>query len=146
MACKAILLGLEDAGLTVAELDGFAIYSNSCDPAEVAQTLGVPEVRFAATLTSGGGGAAGSLGLAAAAIVSGQAEVCVSLMTLQQVARRLGGTAVDGGGAGGGESPIRTEPPRAPHRRVHHGLGADLSRAQLLDADPPPHAPVRHPA
>src|ERR1700735_4928921 len=63
LACKAILAALDDAGLTVQDLDGFTIYSSSCDPAQVAAVLGVPEVRFAATLTSGGGGAAGSLGL-----------------------------------------------------------------------------------
>src|SRR3954447_6296922 len=108
MMCTAILAALEDAGLTVQDLDGFAIYSFACDPAEVAAILGVPEVRFAASLTSGGGGAAGSLGLAAAAITSGQAEVCVTLMTLQQAARRLGGSAVGdgtGGLGGGGGSP-----------------------------------------
>src|ERR1700749_501954 len=108
LACKAILGALDDAGLTVRDLDGFTIYSSSCDPAQVASVLGVPEVRFAATLTSGGGGAAGSLGLAAAAITSGQAEVCVTLMTLQQAKRRLGGTAVGGGApglGGGGRSP-----------------------------------------
>ena len=49
MACTAILAALDDAGLSVSDLDGFAIYSNSCDPAEVASVLGVPEVRFAAT-------------------------------------------------------------------------------------------------
>jgi acetyl-CoA acetyltransferase len=108
MACTAILAALDDAGLTINDLDGFAIYSNSCDPATVGATLGVPEIRFAASLTSGGGGAAGSLGLAAAAITSGQAEVVVSLMTLQQARRRLGGTQVVGaasGGGGGGGSP-----------------------------------------
>lgn len=106
MACTAILAALDDAGLTIKDLDGFAIYSSSCDPATVGAVLGVPEIRFAATLTSGGGGAAGSLGLAAAAITSGQAEVCVSLMTLQQAQRRLGGTQVAaGGGGGGGGSP-----------------------------------------
>src|ERR1700760_4494626 len=96
LACKAILAALDDAGLTVRDLDGFTIYSSSCDPAQVASVLGVPEVRFAATLTSGGGGAAGSLGLAAAAITSGQAK------------RRLGGSAVGGGApglGGGGSSP-----------------------------------------
>lgn len=102
MACTAILAALDDAGLTIKDLDGFAIYSSSCDPATIGSILGVPEIRFAATLTSGGGGAAGSLGLAAAAITSGQAEVCVSLMTLQQAQRRLGGTQVAGGGGGGG--------------------------------------------
>jgi len=102
MACTAILNALADAGLTIKDLDGFAIYSSSCDPATIGAILGVPEVRFAASLTSGGGGAAGSLGLAAAAIVSGQAEVVVSLLTLQQAKRRLGGTQVEGGGGGGG--------------------------------------------
>ena len=108
LACKAILGALDDAGLTIEDLDGFTIYSSSCDPAQVASVLGVPEVRFAASLTSGGGGSAGSLGLAASAIVSGQAEVCVTLMTLQQAKRRLGGSAVGGGGpglGGGGGSP-----------------------------------------
>src|SRR5258708_47198 len=92
MACTAILNALDDAGLTVKDLDGFTLYGYAIDPAYVASILGVPEVRFAATLTSGGGGAAGSLGLAAAAICSGQAEVCVTLITLQQTTHRLGGT------------------------------------------------------
>jgi acetyl-CoA acetyltransferase len=96
MACQAILLALEDAGLTIRDLDGFAIYSYSCDPAQVATTLGVPEVRFAASLTSGGGGCAGALGLAAAAVHGGMATCLVTLMTLQQLNRRLGGSAVGG--------------------------------------------------
>jgi acetyl-CoA acetyltransferase len=95
MTCQAILAALDDAGLSVADLDGFALYASACDPAEVAAVLGVPEIRFAATLTSGGGGSAGALGLAAAAIVAGQAEVCVTVMALQQATRRLGGGAVD---------------------------------------------------
>jgi acetyl-CoA acetyltransferase len=96
MGCKAILLALEDAGLTIQDLDGFAIYSFACDPGEVAAALGVPEVRFAASLTSGGGGCAGALGLAAAAIDGGMATTCVTLMSLQQFNRRLGGSAVGG--------------------------------------------------
>ena len=96
MACTAILAALDDAGLSINDLDGFAIYSNSCDPAEVASVLGVPEVRFAATTTSGGGGCAGALGLAAAAIHGGMATCCVTLMTLQQLNKRLGGSEVGG--------------------------------------------------
>jgi acetyl-CoA acetyltransferase len=103
MACKAILLALADAGLTVNDLDGFAIYSSSCDPAQVGSALGVPEIRFAAGTTSGGGGSAGAIGLAAAAIVSGMADVVVSLMTLQQASRRLGGTN-DGASRNGASS------------------------------------------
>ncbi len=96
MACTSILAALDDAGLTINDLDGFSIYSSSCDPAAVAAELGVPEVRWATTLTSGGGGCAGALGVAAAAIDSGMATTVVTLMTLQQLNKRLGGSAVDG--------------------------------------------------
>src|SRR5579862_485860 len=78
LACTAILAALDDAGLTVQDLDGFSIYSGSCDPAYVAAELGVPEIRWATTLTSGGGGCAGALGVAAAAIEGGMANVVVT--------------------------------------------------------------------
>jgi len=96
MACSAILLALEDAGLEVADLDGFALYARGYDPSELAAALGVPEVRFCSMITGGGGGSAGSLGLAAAAIHGGMAKTVVSVMTLQQRDRRLGGSAVGG--------------------------------------------------
>lgn len=96
MACTAILAALDDAGLTIKDLDGFSIYSNSCDPAAVAAELGVPEVRWATTLTSGGGGCAGALGVAASAIDGGMATTIVTLMTLQQLNKRLGGSAIGG--------------------------------------------------
>ncbi len=95
MACKAILAALEDAGLTINDLDGFAMYSHGFEPAEMAAVLGVPEVRFCAQITGGGGASGAVVGLAAAAIYSGQATCVVSLMTVQQYNRRLGGSAVD---------------------------------------------------
>lgn len=84
LACKAILAAVGDAGLTVKDIDGFAYYSGGFDTGFFAQTLGIPEIRFSATLTAGGSGSAGSVGLASAAVIAGQAEVVVSLMTLQQ--------------------------------------------------------------
>src|SRR5690348_12714502 len=90
LAGKAVILALRDAGLTVDDLDGFALYSMGFDTSLLAQWLGVPDVKFTAMLTGGGGGAAGSVGLAAAAIVSGMADVVVSVMTLQQAASRFG--------------------------------------------------------
>src|SRR5690349_16685005 len=90
MAGKAVIAALTDAGLTVDDLDGFALYSMGFDTSLLAQWLGVPDVRFTAMLTGGGGGAAGSVGLAAAAIVAGMADVVVSVMTLQQAASRFG--------------------------------------------------------
>ena len=90
LAGKAVIAALDDAGLTVDDLDGFALYSMGFDTSLFAQWLGVPDVRFTAMLTGGGGGAAGSVGLASAAIVSGMAECVVSVMTLQQAASRFG--------------------------------------------------------
>ena len=92
LAGKATLAALDDAGLTVDDVDGLALYSVGLggDTSLFAQTLGIPEVRFTAMLTGGGGGAAGSVGLAAAAIHAGMATTVVSLMTLQQAASRFG--------------------------------------------------------
>jgi hypothetical protein len=55
LACKATLGALDDAGLTINDVAGFTIYSGSCDLAQVAAALGVPEARFAASLTPGQG-------------------------------------------------------------------------------------------
>jgi acetyl-CoA acetyltransferase len=102
MACSAIIAAMDDAGLPLDTLDGFALYSHGADVALIAQTLGLPEVRFTAGLTGGGGGSAGSVGLAASAIVAGQAGVVVSLLSLQQAQRRLGAAFAPQGGSGGG--------------------------------------------
>ncbi|MDT5249075.1 MAG: hypothetical protein QOJ28_1709, partial [Mycobacterium sp.] len=97
LAGEAILSACEDAGLPVTDIDGFAYYSGASagytekmDTADFMETLGIPEVRFTAALTSGGGGSAGAIGLARAAIVAGDASVVVTVMALQQSKQRLG--------------------------------------------------------
>src|SRR5829696_8369571 len=97
LAGDAILAAVEEAGLSVKDIDGFAYYSEAgagygdkFDTALFMETLGIPEVTFSATLTSGGGGAAGSIGLARAAILAGDASVVVTVMALQQSKQRLG--------------------------------------------------------
>ena len=97
LAGTAILAACEDAGLSVKDIDGFAYYSgagagygDTMDTAVFMETLGIPEVTFTAALTSGGGGSAGSIGLARAAIVAGDATVVVTVMALQQAKQRLG--------------------------------------------------------
>jgi acetyl-CoA acetyltransferase len=97
LAGEAILAACEDAGLSVKDIDGFAYYSGASagytekmDTADFMETLGIPEVRFTAALTSGGGGSAGAIGLARAAIVAGDASVVVTVMALQQSKQRLG--------------------------------------------------------
>jgi acetyl-CoA acetyltransferase len=97
LAGEAILAACADAGLSVRDIDGFAYYSGATagytdkmDTADFMETLGIPEVTFTAALTSGGGGSAGAIGLARAAIVAGDATVVVTVMALQQSKQRLG--------------------------------------------------------
>src|ERR1700710_1178543 len=59
------------------------------DTASIMEMLGIPEVTFTASLTGGGGGSAGSIGLASAAILAGDAKDVVTGMALQQRAQRL---------------------------------------------------------
>lgn len=94
LAGRAILAACEDAGLSVTDVDGLAFYSlaragygEQMEAAELMETLGIPELRFTAALTGGGGGSAGAIGLARAAIVAGDASVVVTVMALQQRTR-----------------------------------------------------------
>lgn len=98
MACEAILKACEDAGISPHQIDGFAYYSGAgagytgkLDTGTFMEMLGMPEIGFSATLTSGGGGSVGSVGLATAGLMNEDCKYCVSLMTLQQLPQsRLG--------------------------------------------------------
>ena len=102
LAGKAVIAALDDAGLTVDDLDGFALYSMGFDTSLFAQWLGVPDVRFTAHAHRRRRRRGGSVGLASAAIVSGMAECVVSVMTLQQAASRFGASFAPRGSAGRG--------------------------------------------
>jgi acetyl-CoA acetyltransferase len=96
----AIRAALADAGLSITDVDGITGYAGGLDNALLAHSLGIPEVRFVAALTGGGGGAAGSVGLAAMAVSAGHADVVVTANVMQQAAYRLGRTAVGPGASG----------------------------------------------
>ncbi len=89
LLCKAVLAATDDAGLSVDDIDGFACHSGSLDLGMVAQTLGLKQLRFGASVTGGGNGAPGSVGLAAVAVSSGQANVVVSASSVQQATDRM---------------------------------------------------------
>lgn len=97
MIGTAILAACDDAGINVKQIDGFAYYGSATagytdkmDTASIMEMLGIPEIGFTATLTSGGGGSAGGAGLATAAIMNGDATYVVTVMALQQAKQRLG--------------------------------------------------------
>jgi acetyl-CoA acetyltransferase len=87
---KAIIAACGDAGIAVRDIDGFAYFSGGFDASYLMEILGIPEVRFTATLTGSGGGSAGAVGLAAAAVVSGMAQTIIVVGGNQQGETRFG--------------------------------------------------------
>lgn len=87
-----------DAGISHRQIDGFAYYSTAgagyvdkFDTASLMETLGMPHVGFSATLTSGGGGCVGAVGLATAGLMNEDCTYAVTVMALQQLPQhRLG--------------------------------------------------------
>ncbi|MWA07340.1 transporter [Actinomadura sp. LD22] len=76
LALRAIVAAAEDAGIAPSEIDGFVSYgSERNDGQRMMSALGTEELRFGALVWTHGGGIPGALGLAATAIVTGQAEV-----------------------------------------------------------------------
>ena len=90
LVCKAIIAAIDDSGLSLRDIDGFAYYSGGFDTPYLMETLGIPEVTYTASLSGAGGGSAGSIGLASSAIVSGQASAVICVGALQQTNQRFG--------------------------------------------------------
>ncbi|KAA1193279.1 lipid-transfer protein [Pseudohalioglobus sediminis] len=79
LAVQAIKAALDDAGLSPADLDGFATFTlDHNDEIEVARTLGCGDLTFWGRSHYGGGAATGSLHQAVMAVATGMAE-CVAV-------------------------------------------------------------------
>jgi acetyl-CoA acetyltransferase len=87
---QAVLAACDDAGLAARSIDGFAYFAGGFDTGLLCETLGIEEIRFSAGLTGTGGGSAGSIGLAAMAVASGQAHTVVCVGANQQATQRFG--------------------------------------------------------
>ena len=81
---EAILAACADAGLDPAEVDGFVSYGDDKnEPVRLMPTLGTRELKWSSVVWGGGGGGvAGAFGLAAAAILSGQARAVIVFRAL----------------------------------------------------------------
>ena len=86
MCLKAILAACADAGIDPRDIDGFASYSDDRnDPMALSTALGTHELRFSnMQWGGGGGGCAGALANASAAIVAGLADCVVVYRALAQ--------------------------------------------------------------
>jgi acetyl-CoA acetyltransferase len=82
----AIVDACEDAGLDPAQIDGFVSYGDDKnEPVRLMPDLGMRDLAWSAQVFGGGGGGiAGAFGLAAAAIISGQANTVVVFRALVQ--------------------------------------------------------------
>ena len=83
---QAIVDACEDAGFDPADIDGFASYGDDHnEPVRLMPDLGIRELRWVSTVFGGGGGGiAGAIGQAAAAIISGQARAVIVFRALVQ--------------------------------------------------------------
>ena len=81
---EAILAACADAGFDPAEVDGFVSYGDDKnEPVRLMPALGTRELKWSAVVWGGGGGGvAGAFGLAAAAILSGQASAVIIFRAL----------------------------------------------------------------
>ncbi|QYU69005.1 hypothetical protein J4558_02345 [Leptolyngbya sp. 15MV] len=78
LALKAIVAACEDAGIDPVEIDGFVSYGSERNTGQkLMPALGTRQMRYAALAWTHGGGIPAAVGLAAQAIVAGQAEVVV---------------------------------------------------------------------
>jgi acetyl-CoA acetyltransferase len=77
-AATAITAALDDAGLSIKDVDGVARFDiENVNELQLVYGMGIPHLRFFAGVTSGGGAVAGTLVLAAMAVATGQANVVV---------------------------------------------------------------------
>ena len=83
---RAIVDACEDAGLDPADVDGFVSYGDDHnEPIRLMPDLGTKELNWSAQVWGGGGGGiAGTFGLASAAILTGQAKAVVIFRALAE--------------------------------------------------------------
>jgi acetyl-CoA acetyltransferase len=148
LAVEAISRAADDAGIALADIDGFASYANdSTQPMRLARALGLRELKFSNMFWGGGGGGVcGAVGNAAAAVVAGYADHVVVYRSLAQGKMRFG--AALGGMASGGRmsgdfayvvpygvmSPAQTIALRTARFMADHGLDQDVLAAIALAA------------
>jgi len=83
---RAIVAACDDAGIDPSEIDGFSTYGmDRSDGTSLMPGLGTKDLRWSTMVQGGGGGGIpGALGVAAAAILSGQAETVVVWRALSE--------------------------------------------------------------
>jgi acetyl-CoA acetyltransferase len=79
LACQAVSLAIDDAGISPSEVDGLASFTMEPNrEVDVARAVGLGDITYFAQVGFGGGAGCGVVGQAAMAIATGQASVVVA--------------------------------------------------------------------
>lgn len=95
LALKAVVAALEDAGLSLGDVDGVACHrvGDSATASVVAQSLGIRDLQYHLDQFGGGSNSAGVVGMAAMAVATGVANCVVCWRAINaRSERRMGGT------------------------------------------------------
>lgn len=85
LACEAIHAALDDAGLSPADVDGMTTFTlDASEDVDLVRALGVENLRFSSRVPHGGGGSAGTLAHAMAAVDGGLANVVVAWRAMNE--------------------------------------------------------------
>jgi acetyl-CoA acetyltransferase len=88
LAAEAVVAALRDAGLTPADVDGLSSYTmESTDEVTLAKTIGAGDITYFSQVGYGGGAGCATIGHAAMAIATGQADVVVAWRSRKRGAR-----------------------------------------------------------
>jgi acetyl-CoA acetyltransferase len=75
LACEAVSLAIDDAGIAPSEVDGLVTYTlDSSDEVEIANSVGLGDLTFFSKINYGGGAAVGLIHQAAMAVATGSAK------------------------------------------------------------------------
>jgi acetyl-CoA acetyltransferase len=89
LAATAVMAALDDAGIDASEVDGLCSFTaETTDEVALAKTIGAGDITFFAQVGYGGGAGCATVGLAAMAVATGQADVVVAWRS-----RKRGGRA-----------------------------------------------------
>src|SRR5580658_6114392 len=88
LALEAVLAALADAGIEPAEVDGLCSFtSETTDEVNLARNMGAGDITFFSQVGYGGGAGCATVGHAAMAVATGQAEVVVAWRSRKRGAR-----------------------------------------------------------
>lgn len=141
LALRAIVAACEDAGVNPSDVDGFVSYgSERNDGQRMLPALGTKDLRFGALVWTHGGGIPGALGLAASAIIAGQAETVVVYRAMAELSNERLRVAVSQNDTAaqylvnGMDGPAQICAMRSQRMIEHDGVPASALRAMALAA------------